>query len=59
MTEIQSYVKKLKIKDYAIYQKSGLEITVLMKDGKRVKYKATGGMTLQEVVDAIIERLEE
>lgn len=59
MKEIQSFVKKLKIKDYAIYQKSGLEITVLMNDGKRVKYKTTGGMTLQEVVDAIIERLEE
>lgn len=59
MTEIQSYVKKLKIKDYAIYQKSGLEITVLMNDGRKVKLKTTGAMTLQEVIDAIIERLEE
>ena len=59
MTEIKSFVKKLKIKDYAIYQKSGLEITVLMTDGKRVKYKTTGAMTLQEIVDAIIERLKE
>ena len=58
MIEIQSYVKKLKIKDYAIYQKSGLEITVLMNDGKRLKFKTTGAMTLQEIVDAIIERLE-
>ena len=59
MKEIQSFVKKLKIKDYAIYQKSGLEITVLMNDGRKVKLKTTGAMTLQEVVDAIIERLEE
>lgn len=59
MTEIQNYVKKLKIKDYAIYQKSGLEITVLMNDGRKIKLKTTGAMTLQEVVDAIIERLEE
>lgn len=59
MIEIQSFVKKLKIKDYAIYQKSGLEITVLMNDGKRLKYKTTGAMTLQEIVDAITERLEE
>ena len=59
MIEIQSYVKKLKIKDYAIYQKSGLEITVLMNDGKKVKFKTTGAMTLQEIVDAITERLEE
>lgn len=58
MTEIESFVKKLKIKDYAIYQKSGLEITVLMNDGKKLKYKTTGSMTIQEIVDAIIERLE-
>lgn len=58
MIEIQSFVKKLKIKDYAIYQKSGLEITVLMNDGKRVKFKTTGAMTLQDIVDAITERLK-
>ena len=59
MIEIQSFVKKLKIKDYAIYQKSGLEITVLMNDGKRVKFKTTGAMTLQDIVDAITERLKQ
>ena len=59
MIEIQSFVKKLKIKDYAIYQKSGLEITVLMNDGKRVKFKTTGAMTIGEIVNAITERLEE
>ena len=58
MIEIQSYVKKLKIKDYAIYQKSGLEITVLMNDGRKIKFKTTGAMTIEEIVNAIIERLE-
>lgn len=57
MIEIQSYVKKLKVKDYAIYQNSGLEITVLMNDGKKVKFKTTGSMTIEEIVNAIIERL--
>lgn len=59
MITINDHVKKLKIKDYAIYQKSGLEITVLMNDGRKIKLKTTGAMTLQELVDAIIERLEE
>ena len=59
MTEIQSFVKKLKIKDFAIYQQKNLEITVLMNNGKRAKIKTTGCMTLQKIVDAIIERLEQ
>lgn len=59
MITINDHVKRLKIKDYAIYQKSGLEITVLMNDGRKVKFKTTGAMTLQEIVDAITERLEE
>ena len=59
MIIINDYVKRLKIKDYAIYQKRGLEITVLMNDGRKIKFKTTGAMTLQEIVDAITERLEE
>lgn len=57
MIEIKSFVKKLKVKDYAIYRKSGLEITVLMNDGRKIKFKTTGAMTIEEIVNAITERL--
>lgn len=57
MIEIQSFVKKVKLNYYDMYQ-NGLNITVTMNDGRQAKFKTTGGMTLQEIVDKIIERLE-
>lgn len=57
MTEIKSYVKNVKLNYYDMYQ-NGLNITVTMNDGRKAKLKTTGGMTLQQIVDAIIERLE-
>ena len=57
MIEIQSYVKRVKLNYYDMYQ-NGLNITVTMNDGRKAKFKTTGGMTLQKIVDKIIERLE-
>lgn len=54
---IQSYVKNVKLNYYDMYQ-NGLNITVTMNDGRKAKLKTTGGMTLQQIVDAIIERLK-
>ena len=58
MVEIKNYVKKLKIKEQAMYH-SNLDITVLMNDGKRIKFKTTGEMTIGEIVEHIIKKLEE
>lgn len=57
MTEIKSYVKKVKLNYYDMYQ-NGLNITVTMNDGRKAKFKTTGGMTLQQIVDEIIARLK-
>ena len=57
MTEIQSFVKQVRIKEQALYH-ANLDIVVIMNDGKKIKFRTTGEMTIEEIINAIVERLE-
>lgn len=55
--KIKSYVKSVHFKEYEKYYSGLWSMHIELKNGKSIDYKTNGKMTLKEIIDVIVERL--